>query len=97
MKSLLCLLPLTLFTVSCALQESHVPYTVAERVLYDEEKLKDPKDACAFGYKKTYFVTKTTANLILSDCLSEKQAEDVDKLSDASSEPDVAIIESLQK
>ena len=94
MKKLMTLfLPLTLF-VGCGLTTpEHIPYTYAERVIYEGEEVAHPADKCEFGYKKTYYITSTTSNLIFYDCLTENQAADLEQLADPDSSVDVAVLD----
>lgn len=96
MKRLTLLLPFLLL-VGCGIpMDGHLPYTQGERIILEQAEVRSPTDACEFGYKKTYYITNTTSNLIFYDCLTEAQAADLDKLADPKLEPDVAIINSFR-
>ena len=68
-----------------------VPYTFAERHLYEGGYLEDPKVACELGYQKVYYVLNNqsedagSAVLTMTNCLT---ADHVEKLKVLATVPD---------
>lgn len=80
----------TLFLFGCA-STSMVPYTFAEKHLYDTRHFKDPNESCELGYQKVYYVVKNktkaggSALLTMVNCLT---ADHVEKLQELATAPD---------
>lgn len=81
-----------------------VPYTFAEKHLYDEGYLEDPKVTCELGYQKIYYVlnNKTEAGgsavLTMTNCLAADHVEKLKVLATATSQnsSDTSSVESGQ-
>ena len=101
MQSRLFVIPVTLLTLllaGCYLSVTDLPYTFAEKHLYDEGYLEDPRVKCELGYQKVYYVINNESEvrgsnvLTMTNCLT---AEHVAKLEVLSTVPQENSIESL--
>ncbi len=101
MQSRLFVIPVTLLMLSlagCSLSVNDLPYTFAEKHLYDEGYLEDPHVKCELGYQKIYYVINNESEvrgsnvLTMTNCLT---AEHVAKLEVLSTVPREISIESL--